>query len=91
MVTARYQWNVRKGFALHRKSQRAAKLIPLLAIAFVCWGAYDTITSDRWISGVPLISFGLLLLFGSRPLALWQFSAHSPPITELRIRNDLHV
>jgi len=80
MVTARYQWNVetlRKGFALHRKSQRATKLIPLLAIAFVCWGAYDTITSDRWISGVPLIFFGLLLLFGSRPLALWQLVAQS--------------
>jgi len=77
MVTARYTWDVdalRKGFAIHRKTQRAAKLIPLLAIAFVAWGAYESYTSEQWISGLPLIVLGFLLLFGSRPLAMWQFS-----------------
>lgn len=77
MVSARYTWNIdalRKGFAIHRKTQRAAKLIPLIAIAFFGWGAYDSYTSDRWVTGLPLIVVGLLLLFGSRPLAMWQFS-----------------
>ncbi len=77
MVTARYTWNtetLRAGFAIHRKTQRAAKLIPLMAIAFVAWGAYDSYTSGQWITGLPLVVLGLLLLFGSRPLAMWQFS-----------------
>src|SRR4051794_20518657 len=76
MVTARYIWDfdtLRKGFLLHRKSQRAAKFILLVAVVFVCWGAYDAIASERWVGGAPLILCGLLLLFGSRPLALWQF------------------
>jgi hypothetical protein len=77
MVTARYTWNIdslRKGFAIHRRSQRAAKFIPLIAIAFAAWGAYESVTSGQWVSGLPLIVLGLLLLFGSRPLAMWQFS-----------------
>jgi hypothetical protein len=40
MVTARYTWDLntlRKGFAIHRKTQRATKLIPLLAIVFIGW------------------------------------------------------
>jgi YcxB-like protein len=76
MVTARYTWDMetlRKGFAVHRKTQRAAKLIPLMALAFVAWGAYDSYTSEKWIVGLPLIAVGFLLLFGSRPLAMWQF------------------
>jgi hypothetical protein len=76
MVTARYTWNtdtLRKGFAIHRKTQRAAKLIPLLAIAFVAWGAYGAMKSHDWLSGLPLVVLGSLLLFGSRPLAMWQF------------------
>jgi hypothetical protein len=77
MITARYTWDIptlRTGFAVHRKTQRATKLILLIAIVFICWGAYDAITSEHWISGVPLLFFGSLLLCGSRPLALWQFS-----------------
>jgi hypothetical protein len=77
MVTARYTWNtdaLRKGFAIHRRTQRAAKLIPLLAIAFVAWGAYGSYSSAQWASGLPLVVLGLLLLFGFRPLAMWQFS-----------------
>ena len=77
MVTARYTWNIdtlRTGFVLHRKTQGATKLIPLVAVAFVAWGTYSAITSDHWVSGLPLVFVGLLLLFGSRPLALWQFS-----------------
>src|ERR1700680_3310447 len=77
MVTARYTWNtdpLRRGFAIHRKTQRAAKLIPLIAIAFVVWGAYSSYTSGDWVGGLPLVVLGLLLLFGSRPLAMWQFS-----------------
>ena len=77
MVTARYTWNIdslRKGFAIHRKTQRAAKIIPLLGIAFVAWGAYDSYTSEKWVSGLPLVALGIFLLFGSTPLAMWQFS-----------------
>jgi YcxB-like protein len=77
MITARYTWNIdslRKGFAIHRRTQRATKFIPLVAIAFVAWGAYGSVTSGHWVSGLPLIILGLLLLFGSRPLAMWQFS-----------------
>src|SRR5438477_1627129 len=76
MITARYTWDMetlRKGFAVHRKTQRAAKLIPLMALAFVAWGAYDSYTSEQWVVGLPLIAVGFLLLFGSRPLAMWQF------------------
>jgi hypothetical protein len=77
MVTARYIWNtdtLRKGFAIHRKTQHAAKLIPLIAMAFVAWGAYESYTSGHWATGLPTVVVGLLLLFGSRPLAMWQFS-----------------
>jgi hypothetical protein len=76
MVTARYIWNtdtLGRGFAVHRKTQRATKLIPLLGFVFLVWGAYDAFTSEHWISGAPLIVFGFLLLFGLRPLAMWQF------------------
>ena len=77
MITARYTWDIRtlrKGFAIHRKTQRATKLILLIAIIFIFWGAYDAITSEHWITGMPPLFFGCLLLFGSRPLAFWQFS-----------------
>jgi hypothetical protein len=77
MVTARYTWSIdalRKGFAVHRKTQRAAKLVPLLAIAFVAWGAYGSYSSGHWVSGLPLVVLGLLLLFGSPPVAMWQFT-----------------
>jgi hypothetical protein len=76
MVTARYTWDtptLRRGFALHRRTQRATKLVLLVAVGFTCWGAYDAVTAEHWISGVPLLIFGLLLLFGSRPIAFWQF------------------
>jgi hypothetical protein len=77
MMTARYTWDMdtlRKGFAAHRKTQRATKLVSLVAAVFLCWGAYDAIRSEHWMSGLPLLFFGSLLLFGSKPLAFWQFS-----------------
>jgi len=76
MVTARYTWNtetLREGFAIHRKTQRAEKLMPLLAIVFVAWGAYDSYTSGHWGTGVPPVVAGLLILFGFRPFMMWQF------------------
>ena len=77
MVTARYTWDtdtLGKGFAVHRRTQRVAKFIPLIAFVFLAWGAYDALTSEHGVSGAPLIVFGLLLLFGLRPLAMRQFS-----------------
>ncbi len=77
MITARYTWDIdtlREGFAVHRKLQRVTKLILLSGILFVCWGGYDAITSEHWITGLPFLVLGAFLLFGSRPLAFWQFS-----------------
>src|SRR4030088_2435609 len=76
MINARYKWEIgtlTKGFAIHRKSLPATKYVPIIAIIFICWGAYDAVTSDHWISGAPLLFLGTLLLFGTRPLAFWQF------------------
>jgi hypothetical protein len=76
MITARYTWDIgtlRKGFAIHRKTLRAIKLVPIIALFFICWGAYDAITSKQWIDGAVPLFFGSLLLFGARPLAFWQF------------------
>jgi YcxB-like protein len=76
MVTARYTWDVdtpRKGFAIHRKTQRATKLIPLIAAAFIVWGTYSAVTSEDWTGNLPLVGAGLLFLIGSRPLAMWKF------------------
>ena len=77
MVTARFTWDIdtlRKGVAVHIKTQRAAKLIPLMAVVFLAWGAYSSYTTGHWVAGLPLIVLGLLLLFGYRPLVTWQFS-----------------
>src|SRR5438105_2160842 len=76
MITARYKWEidtVSRGFAIHRKTLWATKLILIIAILFICWGGYQAITAEHWIEGFPLIFFGALLLFGARPLAFWQF------------------
>ena len=76
MVTARHMWDIptlRRGFALHRKTQRATRLIFFGGLALLAWGAYDSITSEHWVSGLPLLFFGSLLLFGSGPIAFWQF------------------
>lgn len=76
MITARYTWNTEtlaKGFAIHRKAQWAAKVAPLSAVAFIAWDGYASYTSGQWVTGLPLIVVGFLLLFGSRPLAMWQF------------------
>lgn len=76
MVTARYTWDtptLRKGFALHRRTQRATKLVLLVAIGLIGWGVYDALTAKHWISAVPPLLFGLFLLFGSGPIASWQF------------------
>jgi hypothetical protein len=76
MITARYTWDIptlRRGFAVHRRTQRATKLVLLIGIVFMGWGVYDALTSEHWISGMPLLIFGSLLLFAMRPIAFWQF------------------
>jgi hypothetical protein len=76
MITARYTWQIEtvcKGFEIHRKTLRATKLIPIMAILFIGWGGYEAITSGHWIAGFPLLLFGTLLLFGAGPLSSWQF------------------
>lgn len=76
MVTARYRWDtptLRRGFALHRRMQWTTKLVLLFAVGITCWGISDALTATHWISAVPPLFFGLFLLFGSGPLAAWQF------------------
>ena len=76
MITARFRWNVenlRKGFAIHCKTLRMTKLILVMAVVLIGWGAYEAFTSERWVEGLPLVIFGTVLFLGARPLAFWQF------------------
>ena len=75
-ITAHYIWNidnVRQGFETHRKLLPLTRVGTFLGISLLAWGAYESITSEYWFQGLPLILFGGFLLFGAGPLALWQF------------------
>ena len=50
MITARYKWEIGtlcKGLAIHRKTLRVTKFVPIVAIFVMGWGAYEAITTER--------------------------------------------